>query len=252
MKKTTIYEMFIQGGYETIVEMTLFECGCDKVELPLDTYYEAIDGDLDEYLEDWLAYEYAEDYYQIETTDSSLILVNKVNRKCDECTLGKIYMKDMPRPVGFEDVMLFHGILAYERNIEDIEGAKEHLNKVLTIPTYETCCSTDPLGPVGVVLEGTVVLASNCDLGSMTDDKGRFYYANNDAAEYIIYDADYLTFGTDGFNDEIVTIENKIKAVWVKETANNDIKAFAEELAKEYGVELMIEPEIELDEEFDM
>lgn len=247
MKKTTIYEMFMNGKYETLIEMVVYSCGCDEVRLPLDDYYEPIDGDLEEYFEDYLVYKYAEDYDEIETTKSSLILVIRTEAKCRDCKQGKVYMSSLPKPVGFEDVMLFHGILAYQRQANDYEGAKQHLNKVLTIPTYETCCSTEALGQVGVVLEGTVVLASNCDLCSGTDEKGRFFYKNNVDMSHIIYDADYLTFGTDGMNDEIVTKENKIKAVWMKENANDEERALAEELAALYNVELMIEELTEAD-----
>ena len=48
----TIVEMYLNGGYKEIINMTLFECGCDKVELPLVDYYEPIDGSIEEYLED--------------------------------------------------------------------------------------------------------------------------------------------------------------------------------------------------------
>ena len=53
MKKTTIYEMFMNGKYETLIEMVVYSCGCDEVRLPLDNYYEPIDGDLEEYFEDY-------------------------------------------------------------------------------------------------------------------------------------------------------------------------------------------------------
>ena len=247
MIKTTVYEMFMQGGYETIVEMSMYSCGCDNIRLPLDNYYESIDGTVEKFLEDYLVYKYVEEYDIVETTEKSLILVIKLENKCTDCKYGKTYMKNMPRPVGFEDVMLFHGILAYQRESDDFEGARRHLEKVLTIPTYETCCSTEPIGNVGAVLEGTVILASNCDLGSKTDEKGRYFMKQYEEANYIIYDADYLTFGTDGMNDEIVTIENKIKAIWVKDNANNTEKAYAEELAAYYNVELIVEQPTESD-----
>lgn len=245
--KTTIAEMYLNGGYDNLIEMTIYACECKKITLPLDDYVPSIDGDLDEYCEDWLIHQYAEDYSRIETIDNNLVLIEEPDNKCYDCANGKTYMKDMPRPVGFEDVYKMHGIIAYLRN--DYTQAKEHLNKVLTNNNYETCCSTEALGMVGVVLDGTVICASNCDLGSKVDSNGRYYYAHSDEAQYIINNADDMTFGTDGMNDEIVTIDNTLVAVWYKEHANNEEKELARELAEYYGVELIEEPMTEADKE---
>ena len=243
--KTTIAEMYLNGGYNTLIEMTIYACECKKIELPLDNYEPSIDGSLEEYCEDWLMHEYAEDYSRIEIINNNLVLIEEPDNKCEECTKGKTYMKDMPRPVGFEDVYKMHGILAYLRN--DYTQAKEHLYKVLNNPSYETCCSTEAIGNVGVVLDGTVILASNCDLCSKVDSNGRYYYAHSEEAQYIIHNADDMTFGTDGMNDELVTINNTLVAVWYKEHANNEEKEFAKELAEYYNVELIEEPSTEAD-----
>ena len=245
--KTTIAEMYLNGGYNQIVEMTIFECECKKYNLPFEDYVASIDGDVYEYVEDWCMHVYLEDYSRYTVINNNLILIEEPNRKCYDCANGKTYMKDLPRPVGFEDVYKMHGIIAYLRN--DYTQAKEHLYKVLNNKEYETCCSTEAIGMVGVVLDGTVICASNCDLGSKVDSNGRYYYAHSDEAKYIINNADDMTFGTDGMNDELVTIDNTLVAVWYKEHASNSEKELARELAAYYNVELIEEPMTEADKE---
>ena len=81
--KKTIVNLFLEGQYKEIINMTLFECGCDKVELPLTDYYEPIDGSIEEYLED-IYEDKTEDDYEIETTSTSLILITRTD-KCNDC-----------------------------------------------------------------------------------------------------------------------------------------------------------------------
>lgn len=236
--KKTIVNLFLEGQYKEIINMTLFECGCDKVELPLVDYYEPIDGSIEEYLED-IYEDKTEDDYEIETTSTSLILITRTG-KCTDCALGKTYVKDMPRPTGdFDSIDKYHGILAYMRS--DMLAAKNHLHKVLTDSNYETCTSTEPLGNVGVILQGTVLCASNMDLCSKTDSNGRFIYMH-EVEQYIIYDAQDMSFGTDGMNDELITKDNTLVSVWYKEHATNEEKELAKELADYYNVPLVEEP----------
>ena len=241
--KKTIVNLFLEGQFKEIVDMTLYECGCDKVELPLADYYEPIDGSIEEYLED-IYEDKTEDDYDIETTSTSLILITRTG-KCTDCALGKTYVKDRPRPTGdFDSIDKYHGILAYMRS--DMLAAKNHLHKVLTDSNYETCTSTEALGNVGAVLQGTVLCASNMDLYSKTDDNGRFIYMH-EVEEYIIYDAQDMSFGTDGFNDELITRDNTLVNIWYKEHATNEEKEFAKELADYYNVPLVEEPSTEED-----
>ena len=236
--KKTIVNLFLEGQFKEIVDMTLYECGCDKVELPLADYYEPIDGSIEEYLED-IYEDKTEDDYEIETTSTSLILITRTD-KCNDCKLGKTYVKDMPRPTGdFDSIDKYHGILAYMRS--DMLAAKNHLHKVLTDSNYETCTSTEPLGNVGVILQGTVLCASNMDLCSKTDSNGRFIYIH-EVEQYIIYDAQDMSFGTDGMNDELITKDNTLVSVWYKEHATNEEKELAKELADYYNVPLVEEP----------
>jgi hypothetical protein len=247
MLRNTIADMYLNGEYNAIIEMTIYSCDCKSYKLPLDNYLESVDGDIYEYCEDWFTHVYLDEYDRTEIVDNNLVLINEPVEKCDDCRFGKTYMKDMPRPIGFEDVYKMHGIMAYGRDNTDFFAAKEHLHKVLNNPGYETCCSTEAIGNVGVVLEGDVILASNCDLGSKVDEGGRYFYADTEDASYIIYNADDLTFGTNGMNDEIVTINNKIKSVWYKEHSNNKEKQFAKELAEYYNVPLIEEPSTDND-----
>lgn len=247
LNKTTVANKLREGKYEDLIEMTIFTCNCKKIELPLRYYDPTIDGTLDEYCADWLLHEYIEDYAQIQIVDNKLVVIEEPDCKCEECKLGKTYVKDMPILSSFNGMEFNHGIIAYQRDNTDLLGAKQHLNKVLNDSSYATCCSTECIGNIGAILVGDVRVASNCDLGSGVDSNGRYYNTNSKDAEYLITTKEEMTYGVDGMNDEFITTNNNIRGIWYKEHASNVEKAFARDLAIYYDVKLIEVPMTEAD-----
>ncbi len=247
MLKTTVANKLRQGGYDDLVEMTIYTCEHKHIDTPLRYFDPTIDGTLDEYCADWCLHEHIEDYGRIEIVNNKLVVIDLPECQCEACKLGKTYACDLPVLTSFNGMEFKHGILAYQRDETDFAAGKEHLHKVLTIPGYETCCSTECIGKIGVILTGDVKVASNCDLGSEVDSKGRYYHANSPDAQYIIHNRNEMTYGTDGLNDEFITVNNKLVAIWCKEHASNIEKAFARELAEHYNVELIEEPMTDAD-----
>ncbi len=249
MCKITVADKLRKGGYDDLVEMTIYSCNHRNIETPLRYFDPTIDGSLDEYCADWCLHEYVEDYDQVQEINNKLVVIDEPDCVCEDCKLGKVYVKDLPILTSFAGMEFNHGIIAYQRDNSDLLGAKNHLEKVLSIPTYETCCSTECIGNIGAVLVGDVKVASNCDLTSGTDKHGRYYHANSKDAEYLINNKNQMTYGTDGMNDEFITVNNSIRAIWFKEHASNVEKAFAKELADFYQVELIEVPMTEQDKE---
>lgn len=249
MIKTTIANKLRQGGYDDLIEMTIYSCDHRHIETPLRYYDPTIDGTLDEYCEDWLLHSYIEDYAQIQIVNNKLVVIEEPDCKCEECKLGKVYVKDLPILTSFAGMEFNHGIIAYQRDNTDLLGAKQHLEKVLNDASYATCCSTECIGNIGAILVGDVRVASNCDLASGTDKNGRYYHANSKDAEYLITNKEQMTYGVDGMNDEFITTSNNIRGIWYKEHASNVEKMFAKELADYYDVQLIEVPMTEQDKE---
>lgn len=246
MCRITVADKLRKGGYDDLVEMTIYSCNHRKIETPLAYFDPTIDGTLDEYCQDWLIHEYIDEYDQIQEINNKLVVIHEPDEKCEGCAKGKVYCMDTKRPTGFESVVKNHGILAYQRDETDYSGAINHLEKVLTVKNYETCCSTMCLGPIGVVLDGEVVTASNEDLYSQVDSRGRYYYATE--ADEIIYNANELRYDTE-LNDEIVVINPTIRYIWIKEDASNEVRSLAIFLSQKYNVKIVEVPLTKADKE---
>ena len=191
------------------------------------------------------------DYFYIDDC-GALVLVNYIADNCPDCECEvdefnpeKIYCMDMPRPVGFDSVIKYHGIVALSRS--NLNKGIDHLHKVVNTPLYETCCASAPIGALGAILDGEVVTASNEDLYSHVDrSNGQRYFELEefgDAYEGIIHYADQLRpADTDGAHpcNELVTINNSVNSIWVKIWATAEEKKAAVELAEYYNVELII------------
>jgi hypothetical protein len=187
-------------------------------------------------------------YFFIDERHDCLVLVEYANDECFECEESqyetpKIYCSDMPKPEGFESVVKYHGIVALSR--QDLDAGIKHLRKVVTTPSYETCCATAPIGAIGAILNGDVITASNKDLYSQVGSKGRYFELEEEGDAYygIIHYADQLKpADTDGamYCNELVTINNSVDCIWVKIWATEEEKRAAIELSEFYEVELMI------------
>lgn len=266
MKKTTIIDLFNVCGCEELVMRRQYTCGCYEdyafISRALEIYEEKLaEAEEEEDIMTWEEYreyflfnmlgdacvdEYG--YFFIDERHDRLVLVEYANDECFECEESqyetpKIYCSDMPKPEGFESVVKYHGIVALSR--QDLDAGIKHLRKVVTTPSYETCCATAPIGAIGAILNGDVITASNKDLYSQVGEKGRFFELEEEGDAYygIIHYADQLRPAiTDGamYCNELVTINNSVDCIWVKIWATEEEKRAAIELSEFYEVELMI------------
>ena len=269
MKKTTIIDLFNICGCEELEIRRQYTCGCFEdyklIKRASSIYQEKLSmaeeqGDTDDVMtwEEYREYylfnmlgdacvdEYG--YFFIDERHDSLVLVEYANDECFECEESqyetpKIYCSDMPKPEGFESVVKYHGIVALSR--QDLDSGIKHLRKVVTTPSYETCCATAPIGAIGAILNGDVITASNKDLYSQVGSKGRYFELDEEGDAYygIIHYADQLRpADTDGamYCNELVTINNSVDCIWVKIWATEEEKRAAIELSEFYEVELMI------------
>lgn len=246
--KTTIYDLYKLTGCTEINEKWQCECGCERDNLFVENLKDM--GATDEFAEEVLVNEFNRRYvdeFKYFTIEDKMITLYKDMPVCLDCELGeKIYCLDMPRPVGFENVTKYHGIVALSR--DDLEQGIQHLKKVTTNPLYETCCATTPIGPIGVIFDAEVITASNLDLYTHVDNKGRYFDLREyrDAYYGIIHYADQLgDYDTEDSycyedNDELVTINNKITAIWIKDNVSNRYREAAKQLAIEYNVDVQI------------
>lgn len=271
MKKNTIIDLFNICGCEELVMRKQYTCGCYEdyafISRAWEIYEEKLAiAEAEEDTEDIMTWEeYREyflfnmlgdacvdeySYFFIDEKHDRLVLVEYAYDECFECEESqydtpKIYCSDMPKPVGFENVVKYHGIVALSR--QNLEAGIKHLRKVVTTPSYETCCATAPIGAIGAILNGDVITASNKDLYSQVDySKGKRYFEleeEGDAYYGIVHYADQLRpADTDGamYCNELVTINNSVECIWVKIWATEEEKRAAIELSEFYEVELMI------------
>lgn len=266
MKKTTIIDLFNVCGCEELVMRRQYTCGCYEdyafISRALEIYEEKLaEAEEEEDIMTWEEYreyflfnmlgdacvdEYG--YFFIDERHDRLVLVEYANDECFECEESqyetpKIYCSDMPKPEGFESVVKYHGIVALSR--QDLDAGIKHLRKVVTTPSYETCCATAPIGAIGAILNGDVITASNKDLYSQVGSKGRYFELEEEGDAYygIIHYADQLRpADTDGamYCNELVTINNSVDCIWVKIWATEEEKRAAIELSEFYEVELMV------------
>lgn len=269
MKKTTIIDLFNICGYEELVMRKQYTCGCYEdysfISRAWEIYEEKLAiAEAEDYTENIMTWEEYREYFLfnmlgdssvdeygyffIDERHDRLVLVEYANDECFECEESqyetpKIYCSDMPKPEGFESVVKYHGIVALSR--QDLDAGIKHLRKVVTTPSYETCCATAPIGALGAILNGDVITASNKDLYSQAGSKGRFFELEEEGDAYygIIHYADQLKpADTDGamYCNELVTINNSVDCIWVKIWATEEEKRAAIELSEFYEVELMV------------
>lgn len=161
---------------------------------------------------------------------------------CPECVEeGVIYCDTLPAPIGFEKIVKYHGIAAY--NIDGLGTAGDYLCRIQSIinnPEWQICCSTKPIGPIGIIVDAEVICASNSDLYTYIDHSNGRRYFNKDRyrASHLIYDAKDLD-PTVWSHDEIVTKNSVPAAVWVFDRASKEIKEYGRFISKVLGIEYM-------------
>ncbi len=240
MSKITLKTLVEELGLVGIKEVYHFECGHKEIE---------------NMILDYAQYSTVCDYesFNIDYDKGMLYVHLNTTGKCATCELfeddedevcERIYCDEMPRPEGFEDITLYHGLAAFSGTVEANGAAKNAIN-IIEHPEYQICCATDAIGPMGLIIKGTVITASNIDLCSSIDKKTcRRYYDvyvdDNRACKGIIHHASQLQ--KQWSHNEIITMNNCIPAVWIYDWADNDYKKIAKDLANKYNIELVVIP----------
>lgn len=235
-------------GLSEIVESYDFECGHSE--------YEELEIDFAHHytIDEFESFEIDEEY-------NSLVLHIKTWGQCTNCDIfgptnrldkdaEKIYCSDMPKPEGFENVVLYHGLAAYSGTFSP-DKAIDNAIDLINNPNWEVCCSTRPIGPIGLTITGTVITASNIDLCSIIDKTNgkRFFEVSEDdhrACRGIIHHASQLAKKWD--HDEIVTTDNIAVAVWIKDWASEEFRNYANKLCAMYNIPLIV---VGTEEEYD-
>lgn len=248
MEYTTVIDYFKEHKLTNIKMVHIFDCGCritdDSKEIIKQRAINMDEEYTEEYFMDklnkmFLGWFIHENEYDIRNCE--LYIYEEHNKYCHKCANKKIYCDEQKRPVGFEHVIMYHGLNAfgcddgsYESIIENFETIKEH-------PEYEICCSTSTIGDVGIIIQGTVTAASNADLHSCVDMKTckRYYINSARNREHIIYDAKDLKPNKYGVNDEIVVKDTVRVAIWLTDIAADESIQAAFDLANKYNLEIV-------------
>lgn len=247
---TTIEDMMMNNEIDDVILVTLYKCGHES------KYYATYDDNvLESSLTKYIKYEIVEDYQIAKKmiSDKALIVYEAVESKCSECWLikdiQKIYCDEQVRPTGFENITKYHGLAAFTGEYT-MESAINNLRNLIAHPEYQICCSTSKCGNIGVIVEADVLVASNADLWTYIEPETnrRYYeydpfagpYERTGRAKWIINSADELDSSV-WEHDEIVTTNNKIKAIWLKDSHSftNDELALLVEVSKELNIEII-------------
>lgn len=223
-----IYEAY---GLVDVRYVLAYNCGHEK-ELDMD----------DTECLSWNYPDKAVEYYESYQDGKLLInvIVYHVNEDCEGCWL--LYVDTLPAPQGFDDVVLYHGLDAYKTVIGQpklsLEDVSNRVYNIIDNSKWQICCSTKPIGYIGIVVKGNVLCASNKDLCSGIDKKSgyrRYVDKRSERFSHVISHANQLDSSI-WDHDEIITDNSKPAAIWVKSDVDNRVIAFAMSLAKELNI----------------
>ena len=235
---TTIGNLYLElretKGLINIYSVRKFKCGCTDTVDEYTRYMNDWQDDyesFDDYILDFYHNIEQSFYTKIHVYGSILVLVRVSDNKCpncrEDCKRDKKYCDEQIRPTGFESVDLYHGINAYYCSGET-KDIVDNFNGVYNHPEWQICCSTSTVGDIGVIIEGTVLMASRTDLNTHVSKDGRRYFrerpfSSRKLEEYIVRDAEELWEGNNlNINDEIVTTNNKIIGLWTADNATDE------------------------------
>ena len=217
-------------GIDEVGVVSQYTCGCECLDCALNiTVFE-------------IMYQYSE-LECITTTNEyddidSIAVKLSVNKYCQACTekltRDYVYCDELDKPEGFESVTLYHGIAAY--NAEDMSSPSDYTGRVYDIirnPEWQICCSTRPIGDIGIVVKGDVLCASNVDLYTdIEPDTGRRYLLKcNYGYKFMVSHADELD-SSKWSHDEVVTRHSTVRYVWVSSSASETIKKYGQFMAR--------------------
>lgn len=213
-----------------------YSCGCIEEKDLTDVVFIAYMDSCDEF--DYMINEVQHGLTTMICLDVVYEIVDTFCPKCNQ-KLNRVFCDSLPKPVGFDSVVIYHGIAAFNTDFLDtVSDYYSRITDILRNQDWEICCSTKPIGDIGIVVKGDVICASNADLFTEIDlASGRRYFDKSRyRASHLIFNAKDLD-NSIWSHDEIVSRKNSATAVWVYSKACKKIKQYGQYIAKLLKVE---------------
>lgn len=160
--------------------------------------------------------------------------------------MSKIYCDTLTKPVGFDSFTLYHGTLAFAFDTDIYDGI-DYIVNILEDSKLQICTSTKAIGLVGVVVEGTILMASNEDVASCIGENGRRYIQAEDLDSVIYSNKEHKTPALYN-NDEFVVNDTRVTKLWIKDYASEEDKELLRYVGKKYNLDIIELPMCELDD----
>lgn len=241
MELTTLFDYFVNNNCDNVIFVESFTCGCTKEKnyrIEWENNYKSIE------FNDLIKMNYGFYFtceYKHEIINNTLYIYEEYNCYCDNCRNIKVYCDEQPRPKGFDSLVMYHGLKAYCEcsDSSEYETITRNFESVYEHPEYQICCSTDPIGNIGIIVEGDILVASNNDLNTHVEEgtNRRYYYPTETNRRNIIYDIKDLEENYI-INNEFVINNTKAVTIWVTDRANNEEKQAAIKLSDMYNLKI--------------
>lgn len=153
--------------------------------------------------------------------------------------IEKVYADELEAPAGFEYIKLQHGLMAFSGCVTN-DALISNFETVMNHHEYQLCTSTTRIGQIGVTLTGKVLVAANIDIASVIGENNRRYFYMDDRikANIVKHIDDLELFGDQ--HNELIVVDHTVKAIWIKDYAENELKELADKLAKQYDLPLVV------------
>ena len=181
-----------------------------------DMHEEDIDED-DIYSKDTLL-NYIDNMHGFDHLSINLWISGRCDINIHQKNFSMVYVRDMETNHNFDGFRWCHGLDAYSFGQGPIESALGIQHN----PQWEICCSREdePIGPIGLYIEGDCKVYSNVDLYSEFDDTGRYFNIDSGRARGIVDHPDDIDAEAWDHSEAIVC-NTKITGLWVKEWYND-------------------------------
>ena len=158
--------------------------------------------------------------------------------KADEFRLEEfqthIPMSEVEVHPSFSRGKYFHGLSAF-RCGKTPDAALKKGQYLYENKGLEICCSSRPVGPIGVRCSGEVLAVSNIDLWSERSGCGeRVIPIEMGRHEGLIYSPSEVCKMWD--HDEVILKEEKVHSIWIKEWVDESYREVARKLAVKFNV----------------
>lgn len=230
-----IFDLYRELQLTNIIIITRYECGHeeeqDMLYMGINEKKQLIQQIREESVSSYSNFDIQTDFMGM---DGKLILIKEEKGKCKRCYRPEIIRCcDMPRPIGFDGKEFYHGVDAY-----NFDNPMQNLSDLLAHPEWEICTSTKALGTLGVVCTGDVVTASSIDLASYVID-GQRCFVTTKRAVGIVNEYDQLD-NTMWNHDEIVMKNTNIRAFWIRDNSDSELKDKLIQKAVELGIDFYV------------